>query len=215
MSEPIALPKRVSFQEVLQNRNFSLLWIGQIISLLGDRAHQIALPILVYQMTGSPLKVGMLYAVMGLAWVLLGPIAGALVDRGDRKWTMIIADLLRAGLVFLIPWAATINISLIYLLAFLVTTFSVFFNPARLSVVPDIVRPRELLTANSLYSISETMVDLVGYPLAGLLVTVAGAFLAFYLDALSFLFSAGLIFLTLIPPSLARPGSVGEPCLGN
>ncbi|MBI3286904.1 MAG: MFS transporter [Chloroflexi bacterium] len=209
MSIPAASAREepVSYLQVLHNRNFSLLWVGQIISFLGDRAHLIALPVLVWNLTGSAVLVSLIYASIGLPWIFLGPVAGTLVDRWDRRRTMIVADLARAGLVLLIPWLAPLNISFVYVLALLVTVFSLFFTPARLAVLPDIVRQRELYAANSLLEISRYLIDFIGYLAGGILVVLLGTTLAFFVDSLSYVISAAVIFsMTLTQAS--RPSTI-------
>ncbi len=168
---------------------------------MGDKAHQIALPVLVFQLTESPLQVGLIFAAIGLPWLLLGSVAGALVDRWDRRRTMATADVLRAGLVALVPIAAEVDISLVYMLAFLISTISVFFIPARLSSIPDIVESEELLAANSLFQISDALVDVIGLLAAAILVAALGVVVPFYLDAVSFLISGAFILAMTLSPS--------------
>lgn len=86
-----------------EKRAFSLLLMGQFISALGDKLHYVALGILIFRLTGSALEVGKMTLATMLPYLLFGLIAGAYVDRFDKKRTMIIADLLRAVFVGLIP----------------------------------------------------------------------------------------------------------------
>ena len=147
---------------------FTALWVAAFVSLLGDRLHQVALAFLVLGITGSPLAVGLVFVAATLPNLLLGPIAGALVDRWDLKRTLVASDLLRAVLVVLIPVAAAVDIRLVYPLVFLLTCVSIFFRPARAAVLPRLVREEDLLTANSAMWVGETLADVLGYPLAGL-----------------------------------------------
>ena len=89
------------------NSPFSAMWLAQVISSLGDRVHQIALVFLVARATnGSPLALGLVFAAMTLPTSVVGPLAGALVDRWDRKRVMVASDLIRAVIVCLIPVAS-------------------------------------------------------------------------------------------------------------
>lgn len=186
---------RAAMLRVFGNGNFRLLWLAQLVSQAGDRAHQIALPIYVGMVTGSALHVGLLFATVSLCHILLGPLAGTLVDRWERRRVMIYSDLIRAGLVLLVPTLLWIDIRLAYPVTFLMTTALLFFGPARLSILPDLVSEDELVEANSVFSITETSVDLVGFTLAGIVVSLLGAIPVFYFDALTYLVSAALISL--------------------
>jgi MFS family permease len=181
---------------------FSAFWLGQTISLFGDRLHQIALGVLVYGATNSPLLTGLVFLAATLPNLLLAPIAGTFVDRWDQKTVLVVSDLLRAGLVLLLPLAALQGIGYVYPLVFAVTAVSIFFRPAKAAVVPRIVRPDELMAANSATWMSDTMADLIGFPLAGLFVAFLGPSLplAFWADSATYVISAVLIVGLAIPP---------------
>jgi len=215
--------RRHPYVRLAMNGSFSAMWVGQLISLFGDRMHQIALAFLVLNATNSPLAVGLVFLVATLPNLLLGPIAGTFVDRWDRKQVMVVSDLLRASIVLLVPIAAVTNLALVYPLVFLVTSISIFFRPARTAIIPRIVAEDELMTANSATWIGETLADVIGYPLAGLFVGFLGRALplAFWFDAATYVASAILITTMAVPPlaraagslgtALARGGANGEP----
>ena len=185
---------------LIRNRNFSLLWTGQLISFFGDRIHQVALGVLVLQV-GTPLDLGLALGATALPSLLLGPLAGALVDRWDRRTTMIAADVLRAGLVLLIPVVVNLSMWMVYLVAFLVATIGLLFRPAKNAIVPAIVSEDQLVTANSASSVNETMADLLGYPVAAAIVATLSGLIgaAFVLDAGTYLVSAFLIYGMTVP----------------
>ncbi len=185
---------------LVRNRNFSLLWIGQLASFFGDRVHQVALGVLVLS-RGTALDVGLVFAASAIPNVLLGPLAGALVDRWDRRVTMIACDLVRAGLVLLVPLVIEVHIGLVYLIAFVVATVGLLFRPAKNAIVPQIVEEEQLVTANSASSVSETLADLLGYPLAALLVAgLSGVIaIAFVVDSATYLVSGLLVWAMLVP----------------
>jgi len=190
------------YLSLVRNRNFSLLWMGQLVSFFGDRIHQVALGVLVLQ-RGSPLDVGIVFAATAVPNVLLGPLAGALVDRWDRRTTMIICDLVRAGLVLLVPVVIEVHIGLVYLVAFAVATVGLLFRPAKNAVVPLIVDEERLVTANSASSVNETLADLLGYPIAAVIVAGLAGLIgaAFVLDSATYLVSALLIWGMAVPRS--------------
>jgi MFS transporter, DHA3 family, macrolide efflux protein len=198
---PGAFPRAQSpYLRLFRNRNFSLLWVGQLISFFGDRIHVIALGALVAS-RGTALEVGLTFAATAMPSVVFGPVAGVLVDRWDRRRTMIICDLVRAGLVLAIPFAFEIHIGLVYISAFLISSVTLLFRPAKTAVVPAIVKDRDLVAANSAMSVPETALDIIGFPLAGLIVTALSAVIgaAFVLDAATYVVSAVLIWAMILP----------------
>jgi MFS family permease len=195
------------YLRLARNANFSLLWVGQLVSLFGDRVHQVALAFLVAPY--GALQVGITFAMTAVPNVLLGPLAGALADRWDRRLTMIGCDVVRAGLVLLVPVAAPIDIRLVYVLAFAVATVSILFRPAKNAIVPLVVDDRDLVTANSAISVTETLADLLGYPAAGLLVAALGSLIgaAFVVDSATYVVSALLLWSMVTE----RTGLVTQP----
>ena len=191
------------------NPSFSALWAGQLISLFGDRIHQIALAFLVYYTTGSELAVALVFVAATLPNLLISPIAGTFVDRWEHQEVLVVSDLLRAATVLLVPIAAVTNIALVYPLIFLLTTISIFFRPARVAILPRLVRDDELLPANSAMWVGETMADVIGYPLAGLFVAFLGASLplAFWFDSATYVASAVLLGTIIVPPMVRHVGA--------
>lgn len=204
--------RRHPYVRLALNVPFSAMWTGQLISLFGDRVHQLALAFLVLQVTDSALAVGLVFVAATLPNLVLGPVAGTLVDRWDQKQVMIVSDLLRAAAVLLIPIAAATSLPLVYPLVFVVTSISIFFRPARTAVLPRIVRADELVTANSATWLGETLADVIGYPVAGLFVASLGSSVpvAFWFDAATYVASALLIAAVFIPPVVhAEPVAAG------
>ena len=134
---------------------------------------------------------------------IIGPIAGVYVDRWDRRRTMYACDLIRTVLVLLIPLFLFYvkNLSLAYILVFLVFCVARFFLPAKLSILPELVESKDLLIANSLVNVTGMIAFIMGSGIGGVLVEHLGAERGFYLDALTFLFSAVLIFFITSRPS--------------
>jgi len=124
----------------LRQRNFALLWFGQLISLTGDYVLIVALPFYTYQLTGSVLATGVMFLVQALPGLFLGSLAGVFVDRWDRRWTMIASDLLRAGvLLFLLLVRSRDLVWIIYAVAFTEQLVSLFFIPAKGAIIPNLV----------------------------------------------------------------------------
>src|SRR5262249_11155667 len=204
------------------NGSFSALWVGQLISLFGDRVNQLALIAFVFEITDSPVAVAITFLVSTIPNLLFSPIAGAYVDRWDQKEVLLVSDILRAALVLLIPVVVLINVWLAYPLVFLITTVSIFFRPARVAILPRIVQERDLLSANSAMWVGETIADVVNYPIAGLFVVFPASSLplAFWFDSATYLASAVLLATIVVPPIVKRtrhpaPGATGDPSAGG
>ncbi len=191
-----------AFDPIKGNRNFAAVWASQLISTLGDRVHHVALAALVYQLTGSLTKTGLALVATALPDLLLGLVAGVVVDRVERRLVMIVTDFLRVPLVLLVPVIAYHSLLLAFADLFLVNMLSIANRPAANAIIPSIVPTEELNAANSLSSISENTSDIVGYPLAGVLIGVFAGWLgtrnglraAFAFDALTFFISGCLVF---------------------
>lgn len=186
------------FREVLKNRNFFLLWIGQIISQLGDRLGQMALIGFVYlRSPGSTLQIAKILSFTIIPVFIIGPLAGVYVDRWDRRRTMYICDFLRSLLVLAIPLFLfySKNLAPIYLIIFIAFSVGRFFVPAKLSIIPELVDSKSLLVANSLINTSGMIAAVLGFGISGVLVEKLGAKSGFYLNALTFLISGSFIFL--------------------
>ena len=212
------MERQGSLLRVLKNRNFLALWIGQIISQFGDRLAQMALiGLYLKQTAGISLSHSVpvmrnLFFFSTLPILLFSPLAGVYVDRWSRKKTLIAADLLRAGLVLLIPLLAgyTDGMWSIYGVIFLVFSVTCFFSPAKSAIIPNLVKKRELLAANSLSNITRLIAMIGGVTAGGIIVAWTGTKMSFYLDSLSFLLS-GLAILAIrikedLPPEESKVG---------
>lgn len=187
------------FTEIFKNKNFFLLWFSQVISQFGDRLNQMALIALIYSRApGSAWEMAKLFSFTIIPVFLFGPIAGVYVDRWSRQRTMFTCDLIRACLVFIIAFflIGLKPIFPIYITIFIVFSVGRFFVPAKMSIIPDLVRRGDLLLANSLVNTTGMIAAMFGLGLGGLLVspTVLGVKGGFYLDAASFFVSATLLF---------------------
>jgi MFS family permease len=162
---------------------------------MGDRLAALAFPWLVYTSTGSALGTGAVFALYTLPYVLFGAFAGVAVDRLDKRRLMVAVDLIRAALVLVVPLIATRSLPAVYVLSFAIATAGVFFEPAKLAMLPEIVPPERLLRANSLFSTSENLTEILGWAFAGLLLASVSTSVAFQLDALTFAVSALALLL--------------------
>jgi MFS family permease len=176
-----------------------LLWFAELISSIGSALTSLTASILIYRQTGSTLSVGLMLIATTAPTLLVGLIAGVFVDRFDRKRIMIAADLIRAVLIALIPFAIPINIAFMYVIVALSSTMTQFFDPANASLMPDIANEEQLAQANSLMSISSVVATTIGFALSGIIATGFPIELAFRIDALTFVVSAVCIAMIKVP----------------
>ncbi|HET9444068.1 MAG TPA: MFS transporter [Acidimicrobiales bacterium] len=189
-------------RRALRRSEFRRLFLAQTISRWGDTFNAIALVVLVYRLTGSGLTVAVTAGIEVAAVLLLGLVAGAVVDRRSRKAVMVAADLGRA-LVALGLVAGQDHLWAVYAGAFGLAGFSVFFNPAAASVVPAVVAPEDVVGANAGLWSAAVLSQIVLAPVAGGLVALAGPGPAFGLNAASFVVSALLLVGLRLPGRVA------------
>ncbi len=190
---------------VLRQRNFFVLWVGQVISLIGDWMLFMTLPFYIYALTGSTLATGIMFIVQTIPRFCLGSLAGVFVDRWNRKYTMLVTDLLQCSLLLplLLVHSAGL-IWIVYCFALIENTVSQFFIPAKTAIIPQIVDETHLLAANSLNASSQELTRLVGPLLGGLLFALAGIKIVIIADAASFLLSALMISLIVLTVDATR-----------
>ncbi|HUG33262.1 MAG TPA: MFS transporter [Anaerolineales bacterium] len=185
---------------VFRNRNFSLLWTGQLVETIGNALTSIAASIYVFRQTDSAMSVGLMLMATAAPSLVVGLFAGVFVDRYDRRKIMIVADVLRAILVMLIPFLVPLNVIWLYVIVMLVSAIGQFFDPAHESILPEVATEEELAAANSMIAISSFGSTAVGFAAAGLIASAASLNWAFYVNAITFLFSAACVFLIRIKP---------------
>jgi len=196
MTAAVAPPP--SMFAVFRRRDFSLLWLAQLVSTAGSSLTDLAAGIYVWRETESALAVGLTLMVTAFPSLVVGLLAGVFVDRHDRKRIMIWTCLVQAVLVSLIAFVIGMNaIALpgLYLLLLLNAGVKQFFDPAHDSLIPEIASDEELASANSFLSIASFGSTAVGFAGAGLLAGSVGLQWAFIIDAATFVFSAACIAL--------------------
>jgi MFS family permease len=191
---------RPSAFAVFRRRNFTLLWIAQFISTIGNGLTEGAASILIYRLTGSAASVGLVLMAATLPGLLVGLTAGVIVDRFDRKQIMIITSVICGILVTAIPVMLPLGVGWLYVLVALSSAVGQFFAPAQASILPETAPDEELASANAMMTISLYGALTVGYAIGGIVATLDFIETAFYLDALSFFIAALCIFLLTVPP---------------
>ena len=199
----IAWPSRLravarAYGDVVRSPSYFPLWLGQLASSFGDTLHYIAVVVLVFQLTGQGLVVAGLVAAEVLPVLLLGPVAGVVIDRYSRKAVLIGADLFRAALVLSLLWPQGAWHA--YLVAAGLAAGGAFFNPTVQAVIPALTTERQRLAANSVAWSTGRLVQIVASAAAGGLIALVGTGPAFALNAASFVISALLIATLPISP---------------
>lgn len=183
-----------------RNRNFLLLFGGQLVSAIGSQVSQLAFPLLILALTRSPAQAGLLGAMRGLAYVVFGLPAGAYVDRWDRKRVMILSDTGRALALGSIPVALALGrltLVQLYIVTFVEGMLFIFFGLAETACLPRIVRREQLPAAVSLNEATYSVSGLLGPSVGGALYGFGRA-LPFVADAISYAISAlSVLFITV------------------
>jgi len=200
-------PGPAGYLELLRtNKDFRQLWLGQVVSQMGDWFNTIALYTIILNLTGSGRDIGLLMVARFLPSFVFGSLSGVLADRFSRRSIMIVSDLLRAFVVlgFLFVRRAD-QLWILYVLTIAQLALSTFFEPAKTAAIPSIVSDRELVTANALSSVTWSLMLTLGAAVGGLITGWFGTDAAFILDALTYLLSAVLILSIRLPSRPRRP----------
>lgn len=189
-----------SSPSLFRNRNFSLLFSAQLISLAGSGATTVGLALFAHQLVGgssAATVIGNALMLRILAFLLFSQPAGVLADRTNRKLLLILADLVRVVLMALFPFVH--SVWQVYLMIFLINAASAFFTPTYDSTLPEVVGSDQYVKALSLSRIAVDMEAVLGPAVAGLLVTLLGLNWLFWFDAATYLASAALVTASVLP----------------
>ncbi len=197
--------------QALRVRDFRLLWAARLLSNLGSWLLVVAVPLYVFDLTGSTAATGAATVAETLPALLAGPVAGVLVDRWQRRRTMVVADLVRAGCVLaLLLVARPERLWILYLAVVCENLAWQFFAPARQALVPMVVgRGRGLADANALDALAEGAIRLAGAPLGGLLYASLGIRAVVLADVATYLLSAAGI--AMVATRSVRPTGPAGP----
>ena len=201
---------------MFRHRAFALLWFAGLISLTGDWLLRVALPIYVYQLTGSPATTSAVVAIDVGAAILLSPLSGVLVDRWDRRRVMLTVNLLQAVLV--LPLVAVQSAQGVWIVLAVTAAQSAlrqFIGPAEHALLPMLVQTTDLPAANSLNALNNNIARLVGPALGGVVAATIGLAGAAVLDSASFVVAAVLVGLIrgayrAVPEQAVAPLTVAD-----
>ncbi|MDP9320458.1 MAG: MFS transporter [Chloroflexota bacterium] len=189
-----------------RSSDFRLFWLAQAISRFGDPVTLIALATVTYIRTNSALFTALAVVIATVPTAIFGFFAGAVGDALGHRRAMFMSDVARAVLIGAIPPLLDGGASLVvvYVLVFLAAIFGAIFNPARIAIIPQLVSPDRLASANSSIAATDRTVEILGALAAGFLVAIVGAS-AFYFDAVTFAISAVLLAALRVRPGETRP----------
>ncbi|HET9741934.1 MAG TPA: MFS transporter [Terriglobales bacterium] len=210
MSTTAANPSPLSLRDVFKIGSFRRLWMAQLVSIFGDfLAIFGVISLITFRWHGTPLQVTNVLIAYMIPATIIGPMAGVFVDRWNVKRTMISSDLIRAVLIVGLVFVGSVSgiqhrLEIIYVIFFLVSTVSSFFGPAQSVTLRTLVPMHGLLSANALMAQAFYTMRIISPALAGMLVYLVGENSCFYLDSLSFFFSAGMLSTIAILRAVAQ-----------
>jgi MFS family permease len=189
---------RFAIPRGLFSRDFRLLFTGQAVSLVGDGLYQVALAFAVYDLSNSPLALGAVFAAGATSLVAFSLVGGVWADRLERRRVMLAADAARIAIQLILAALIISDQALLWHMIALQALYGIaqaFFGPASTGVLPQILEPELLQSANGLLGATRSATLVLGMACGGLLVDWVGPGLAIGLDALSFAISALCLFL--------------------
>ena len=192
---PVAEPERAGgYREVLRNRAFLALWLAQVLSQIADNLLYFTLIVWVYKQTGSNAAVSALVLAFTLPALTFGLLAGVLVDRADKRQVLLLTNLGRGAIALLFVVASS-SLPSVFTLGLLTSILRQFFMPAEAATLPRLMRPRELLAANSLFTVTYNASFIVGFAGAGPLLKLANTDAVFLVATAFFLAATALCWL--------------------
>jgi MFS family permease len=218
ITEAPAVPTGTGQGSLWRNRDYMLLWSGQVISTLGSTASGIVFPLLILAITNSPAAAGIAGALQTVPYLLFSLPAGALIDRWDRKRVMILCDTGRAINMASIPVAVALGaltIWQIYVVAFIEGTLFVFFNIAEVAALPRVVPKSQIPAATAQNQAAFGVAGIAGPSIGTFLYGTLGRMAPFLADAISYIVSVGSLYFIKTRFQTERPQPVEGRHLGR
>lgn len=187
----------------LRHRNFRLLYLGLLVSIVGSQITRVAAAWLIYELTGSAFALGLAGLFAALPLIPMSLLGGALADAVERRrliLAMQLLALLTVGALAALTATGRIAVWHLYIANFLITIVGVLDRPARQALIPSLVPPAYLLNAYTLMTVLGQVAGLTGPVIAGFVIAVAGPATAFAVDAVTFLAVIVALVLMVMPP---------------
>lgn len=209
----VAVKVTVKPPPALRHPDFRALWCAGLVSDAGDWLLFVALPIVVYNLTGSALGTSLAFLVELAPGILLAPLAGRLADRWNRRRMLTVVPLLQAAA--LLPLLAVhdrSDLPILYAVILVQASLVAVFDPAKNALLPTLLPAADLVSANSLVGLNQNLGRLVGGPLGGLLLAAGGLRVIVIADLVSYLVAAALISrLRPVAPDVVTTPAGGTP----
>ncbi len=189
-------------KELRSNINFVLLWLAQTVSGMGDILYTAGIMVNVYEYSGSALQTAWVMVAGSFPAFLIGPFAGAVVDRYDRKHVLIAIDIIRLVLVLMLLLFVSedyFNMVGLYTIVAALSATSAFYRPAKMAIIPSVVKDKNIGQANSIFIGTNQAIFALGFGIGGVLTLVMGFEAFILINALSFLLSAIITYFIQTP----------------
>ena len=189
------------------NRNFKQLSVAYAVSLVGDWLYKLALPLLIYQYTGSAFYMALTYGVTYIPSILFTIIGGIAADTFDKKKVLVLGDAFSAVVLLLLFTMLSIGVHnpvMMMFFAFFLSTASAFYYSSHQSIIPEIVSDEQYTSAIARFRMIDNMILILGPPLSGIVIAVVSAEISILVNGLSFLLSAIIIqLISRQPPQIS------------
>ena len=191
----------------LWNKDFILLLQGNAVSTIGDLMYSVAIGYWVYEQTGSSSLMGIMSAISMFVTMVLSPFSGSIVDKCNRKWVLVGMDLMQSVVMLTIGTLAfmnKLNVPGVLIAAFLAALGSVFYSPAANTLMLDIIPHDDMVRGQSIFSGSNSLINMVGTAFSGVLVAFFGVPLIVVINGLSNLYSAVTELFIHVPKTVQQ-----------
>lgn len=191
----------------LWNKDFILLLQGSAVSTIGDLMYSVAIGYWVYEQTGSNSLMGIMSAISMFVTMFLSPFVGSIVDKCNRKWVLISMDLLQSAVMLtvgVLAYLNRLNVAGVLIAAFLAAIGSVFYSPAANTLMIDIIPHDDMVRGQSIFSGSQSLINMVGTAFSGVMVAFLGVPLIVVLNGLSNLYSAVTELFVHVPRTVQQ-----------
>ena len=205
--------QRAEILAVLAHRSFRYLFLARVTSSVGDAVYSVALPLLVLEERGSAMALGITYAAATLSFIVVGPLAGVLADRLDRKSLMLLSHVAQAVvLAAVIAAGQVVNLGTLHfaVAAFLLAVAGQLHFPARAAIVPNLVPSEDLVAGNAALSAGNRLIDIGGKAAAGFLVAAIGGLHTFAVILVAYALAALFTARITAPAQIKRGSMVGS-----